>query len=98
MDRAGVFGLSWTLSRAVAEFFAWRFDAADAGRVLVRATIPRADALAYFNARRESEVIADVQRPVCPVEVLSREPGPAFWQYMDERRRDLDRVRISNDV
>ena len=58
--RAGVYGLSWTDSRTVAEFFAWRFDAADRGRVVVSCEIARPEVLAFLNTRNEREIIADV--------------------------------------
>lgn len=85
-NRAGVFGLSWTVSRKIAEFFAWRFDAADRGRVVVRTIIPRADVLAYFNTLQEYEIITDVRRPACSVEVALSEPSGLYWEYMNRNR------------
>lgn len=85
--RAGVFGLSWTLNRAIAEFFAWRFDAADRGRVVVCTQITRPDVLAYFNTRREQELICNVEAgPSQPVELIAREPSALYWDYMNRNR------------
>ncbi len=80
----GVFGLSWTLSRDVAEFFAWRYGAPDTSRVVVRTEITRAQALAYFSATTgEREIITDVTAgPSQPVEIIAREPSARFWEYM----------------
>lgn len=84
---AGVFGLSWTLSRAVAEFFAWRFNAADTGRVVVSTQITRPDVLAYFNTRREQEIICNVEAgPSQPVDVIAREPSALYWDYMNRNK------------
>lgn len=80
----GVYGLSWTDSRAVAEFFAWRFNAADTGRVVVSTEITRPDVLAYFNTRREREIICNVEAATSqPVEVIAREPSGLYWDYMN---------------
>lgn len=84
--RAGVFGLSWSLKREIAEWFAWRFDAADRGRVVVCTTITRPDVLAYFNHRGEMEVISNVEANAAPVEVIAREPSALYWDYMETKR------------
>lgn len=86
---AGVYGLSWTDSRAVAEFFAWRFDAADRGRVVVSCEIPGREALAFLNVRNEREIIADVRRPACSVEAIAGEPSALYWEYMNRDRGDF---------
>ena len=84
---AGAFGLSWTLIRAVAEFFAWRFNADDTGRVVVSTQITRPDVLAYFNTRREQELICNVEAgPSQPVDVIAREPSALYWDYMNRNR------------
>lgn len=85
--RAGVYGLSWTVSREIAEFFAWRFDAADRGRVVVSCEIPRADVLALFNPDTEQEIITDVHAPACSVEVVAWEPSALYWDYMKRKRQ-----------
>lgn len=83
---AGVYGLSWTDSRQIAEFFAWRFNADDTGRVVVSCEIERADVLAYFNTRREQEIICNVEADgFRPVEVIAREPSGLYWDYMNNR-------------
>lgn len=91
--RAGVFGLSWTLSRAIAEFFAWRFNAADTGRVVVSTEITRPDVLAYFNTRREQEIICNVEANQSqPVEVIAREPSALYWEYMNRNNANTPAV------
>ena len=85
--RAGVYGLSWTDSRAVAEFFAWRFDAADRGRVVVSCELARPEVLAFLNTRNEREIIADVRRPACSVELLAGEPSALYWDYVERKRK-----------
>lgn len=93
---AGVYGLSWTRCRTIAEFFAWRFDAADRGRVVVSVEVPRADVLALFNSRKEYEVIADVTAAACSVEVIAREPSALYWEYM--RRRGPQPVKETANI
>lgn len=73
------YGLSWTRDRQTAEFFAWRFDPQDTTRAVYSTTVRRADVLAYFNTRREQEIITDVRGPV---EVIAREPSPLYWERM----------------
>ena len=54
-------GLSWTTDRAVAEFFAYRFQGknpARQGRVY-QAYIPKSGVLAYLDGRNEKEVVVD---------------------------------------
>ena len=85
--QGGAFGLSWTLSRAVAEWFAWRYDAADRGRVVLCTTIDRADVLAYFRTRGEDEIICFVEAP--GVEVAAREPSALYWGRMHRGRVGL---------
>lgn len=54
-------GLSWTTDKAIAEFFAYRFQGknpARQGRVY-RAYIPKSGVLAYFDGRNEKEVVVD---------------------------------------
>lgn len=80
---AGVYGLSWTDSRAVAEFFAWRHDAADRQRIVVSCEITRPEALAYFNARKEREIIADISREKHAVQVAAVEPSALFQEQLD---------------
>lgn len=82
---AGAYGLSWTLDRETAEFFAWRFDAADKTRCVVSASITPGDVLAYFNRRREQEIITAAPGP--GVEVIAREPSPLYWARMNRRGR-----------
>lgn len=54
---AGVEGLSWTLSREKAEWFARRFTTDDSpGRVLTR-TVPKSVIAAYLARRGEDEII-----------------------------------------
>ena len=79
---AGVYGLSWTRSRAIAEFFAWRFNAEDRTRAVFRTTVRAADVLAYFNTRDEQEIIADVRGPV---EVEALEPSRLYWDRMNRK-------------
>lgn len=57
-DPAGVEGMSWTLSRKLAAWFACRNRSNNDGKCLIAtAEISRADVIAYFSNRREREVI-----------------------------------------
>ena len=59
-------------------------NAADTGRVVVSTEITRPDVLAYFNTRREREIICNVEAaPSQPVEVIAREPSGLYWDYMN---------------
>lgn len=52
-------GLSWTLKREIAEWFARRavWFGHDAEPTLASGTVARADVIAYFTGRQESEVV-----------------------------------------
>lgn len=52
-------GISWTLDRERAEWFAQRFTAGGGKRPLWQTTVPKAVALGYVNQRHEREVILD---------------------------------------
>lgn len=84
---AGRFGLSWTTDRAVAEFFAWRFDVADTSRVVVSTTVERGDVLAYFDTRHEREVIIGVEAPAHTVGIAATVPSARFYTYRDTARQ-----------
>lgn len=57
-------GLSWTLSKDVAEWFANRFD--NEGEIIEK-VIHKSEVIAYFNDRDEEEVVLDIKK------VLKRE-------------------------
>lgn len=61
----GIKGLSWTLSRDVAEFFKDRFGKGK----LYQAQINKADVIAYLNDRDEHEVIVDYRKLLNIIEV-----------------------------
>lgn len=50
-------GLSWTISREVACFFALRFAAKNGHPLVLRAVVPRSEVLLYSNERSEEEVV-----------------------------------------
>lgn len=50
-------GLSWTLDKSIAEWFANRFDSNGYVQTI---TVNKSNILAYFNCRNEQEVIVDV--------------------------------------
>jgi hypothetical protein len=54
-------GLSWTLDRDRAEWFARRFSLLGYEPRLVTATIPKTQAFAFFNSRSEREIVALVK-------------------------------------
>ena len=56
--REALKGLSWTLSKDTAIFFAERFGNKDKGQ-MYSAEIDKENALAYFNSRGEQEVVVD---------------------------------------
>lgn len=51
-------GLSWTLDRSRAEWFARRFKRDGDAPLLIEGRLDRADVVAYFTARGEDEIIA----------------------------------------
>lgn len=57
-------GLSWTLSKDVAEWFANRFD--NEGKIIEK-VIHKSEVIAYFNDRDEEEIVLDIKK------VLKRE-------------------------
>ena len=57
-------GLSWTLSKEVAEWFASRFE--NDGEIIEK-TVHKTEVIAYFNDRDEEEVVLDIKK------VLKRE-------------------------
>lgn len=57
-------GLSWTLSKDVAEWFAGRFE--NDGEIIEK-TVHKAEVIAYFNDRDEEEIVLDIKK------VLKRE-------------------------
>ena len=53
-------GLSWTLNRNVAKFFAKRFaNVHHAGGVIDTATVPKQLVVAYFDGRNEEEIVVE---------------------------------------
>ena len=50
-------GLSWTLGREQAEWFARRFDVSRGGMLLATVQVRRDDVLAHFTSRGEREVV-----------------------------------------
>ena len=55
------YGISWTLSKEVAEFFAYQygrnFSTSHMKKTTVKRTVPKTDILAYFGEREEDEII-----------------------------------------
>lgn len=62
-------GLSWTMDRDKAEWFAHRFDRNGTTGYLQSATIKKEDVLAYFNSRNEEEIVVSVKENVLVTEV-----------------------------
>lgn len=52
-------GLSWTLSKEVAEWFASRFE--NDGEV-IKKVIHKTEVIAYFNDREEDEIVLDIKK------------------------------------
>lgn len=57
-------GLSWTLSKNVAEWFASRFE--NHGEI-IKKMVHKTEVIAYFNDRDEEEIVLDIKK------VLKRE-------------------------
>jgi len=59
--KSGDFGISWTLSRERAEFFAFKygrnFSTENKPKVVHQLEVTKVEILAYFNERNEQEVI-----------------------------------------
>lgn len=54
------YGLSWTNSRAKAEWFQNRFAVGDERGQLLQVTVSKEHCLCYFNTRNEREIVLDV--------------------------------------
>ena len=58
---SGNFGISWSLSKETAEFFAhkyWRnIDTKNSMKVVKAKKVKKQDCIAYFNGRGEKEII-----------------------------------------
>ena len=77
-------GISWTTSRKVAEFFAFRNDAEE--RVVVSTTIPKSDILTFINNRNEYECIClaiDEEK----AEIVAGEPTELYDEYLEEKEQ-----------
>lgn len=57
-------GLSWTLNRETAEWFAKRFSFDGGKGTVIEATAKKEDVLAYFNDRNEQEIVINPQKLV----------------------------------
>ncbi len=91
-----LYGLSWSLSQGVAEFFAWRDNTGDRGRVVLTTTIKASEALAAYSQEGDHEIVADIQNSTHKVEIFSREPSPALYKYLDLKvRKDLQKMGIN---
>jgi len=51
-------GMSWTVDRGKATWFARRFEIRRTKPLLVRGRVTKADVLAYFSGRNESEIVS----------------------------------------
>jgi len=69
-----LFGLSWTLSKPQAAWFAHRFDH-NGKPTVAKARCKRADVFCYLNGRQEQEIVVDPAR-LTDVQVLKR-TGPS---------------------
>lgn len=60
---SGNFGLSWSLNQKIADYFAteyWRYrHHRDSPKMVHSLTIPKSSAIAFFNERKEEEIIYD---------------------------------------
>lgn len=57
-------GLSWTLNRETAEWFAKRFSFDGSKGTVIEATAKKEDVLAYFNDRNEQEIVINPKKLV----------------------------------
>jgi hypothetical protein len=74
-------GLSWTASREVACWFAYRFAKPDREPIVLKTTVASADIVFWDNTRSEREVI--FRRPVS----FELDPDPDTWLQAAERLR-----------
>jgi hypothetical protein len=76
-------GLSWTVSRDVACWFALRFSRNDCKPMVLRANIDAVDIVFWDNSRHEQEVVLTHARPA------GLDPDPATWiQAADNHERE----------
>lgn len=81
------FGISWTTSREIAEFFAFRADFEEP-RMVVKASVPKAEIKTFINAREEFECIWLLCNEE-DVEIVTTKPTDFFYDYM-ERKEQMD--------
>jgi hypothetical protein len=59
--KSGDFGISWSLNKKIAEFFAYEyrrnFSTYPIGKIVHALEVPRSEIFAYFNSRKEQEII-----------------------------------------
>ena len=83
----GNYGISWTISQEVAEFFAFRTQTEN--RVVLVSKVSIDNILAYFENRKEYEVIVDIDDAT----VLVDTPTPLFNKYYSGNRTvDVDAI------
>lgn len=91
----GDYSLSWSLSQAVAEFFAFRMEEqahkSYEGRVVVSTIIRKEDILAVFDGRQEYEVIVLVDKGSC-VNIVTDHPTDLFYLYAEHNYKVEDKV------
>ena len=85
-------GLSWTLSRDVACWFAHRFDREDQQPLVLKARIDAADIIFWDNTRREQEIVFSQPVPAEP------DPHPHTWieaaKKLRQQRRRAQTTRL----
>lgn len=60
-------GMSWTLSKEKAAWFAKRYRTAGKKAEIATATVWKEDVIAYFNGRKEQEIVIYPEHIQCPV-------------------------------
>lgn len=84
-DGDSCFGISWTTSREIAEFFAFRYEQEDTAVYSIE--VDREDIKAVFLSRNEFEAICFGGDEVT---LVTDEPTELYTNYMERRQKELN--------
>lgn len=82
IDEDNFLGISWTTSRKVAEFFAFRHNTK--GRIVVKTEVPKKEIVAFINERKEFECIY-LSAISTMVSIVTDKPTKYFDCYIEEK-------------
>lgn len=85
-DEENCLGISWTTSRKIAEFFAFRHsDYDDEDRVVVSITVPKSDIITFIKDEDECIYLGAFELDEDDIEIVTEEPTQLYYDYMEEK-------------